>query len=455
MKGRIHSFAEPFISFGRGLERHSIDPKEGLSRNKPLDYNVGRRTFSMVNLGIVALEGDLNNVIEHLANMVNAHQAAARTGGVPYPGFENIYGGLKLNIPSRKTSDSIQIISGMEIENAKKSSLPFDNIVQLYSHKLEGLEQRREAQVAIIEVPEVLQPFFSYGSERRDLRAALKALGVRKRMYTQLLLASKLDHTQPGYDLCDNMWNLSLALYVKAGGVPWRLEQSSEGTCFVGISFGIKFGERQSILIGLAEVFDEFGESVNIKVVEDTYTSDRGLHLSKAKMKDLVELAVSGYVESKNSHPQRLVLHKTTFFDDWEKQGALLAVSDGTACDLIYAQFRTARRLIASGGYPPDRGTFWQTNEDGGLLYTTGYVASRKTYPGMGTPHPLQITKHHGDSPITSIAKEVLGLTKMNWDSAAIMNREPVTIEYSRRVIEVLKEGVQPEQTLKDFRYYV
>jgi len=455
MKGRIHTSGEPFISFSRERGRHSIDPKEGLKSNKPLDYNVGRRTFGEVRLGVVAFEDDLNKVLEHLRNLLKTHEPAARTAGIAYPGFESVYGDLKLRIPSDVSNDPVQAVSNEEIESTKKSKEPFDALVNLYSRKLEALESRKEFGVTVVEIPAILQPFFKYGSDRRDLRAALKALGVRKRMYTQLLLGESLDYSQPGFDLSDNMWNLSLGLYVKAGGIPWRLEEGNEGTCFVGTSFATKHGDRQLILIGLAEVFDEFGESVTIKVVEDAYSSDRGLHLSVTKMRDLIQLAISGYVESKGANPERLVVHKTTFFDDMELRGAQSAIPKGTASDLVHVQFRTARRLIASGGYPPNRGTFWETNDESGLLYTTGYVSSLGTYPGMGTPHPLQITRHSGDTPITSIAKEILGLTKMNWDSAALMNREPVTINYSRRVSDVLKEGVTPEQTLKDFRYYV
>jgi hypothetical protein len=35
------------------------------------------------------------------------------------------------------------------------------------------------------------------------------------------------------------------------------------------------------------------------------------------------------------------------------------------------------------------------------------------------------------------------------------MNKEPVTIEYARKVTDVLKTGLEAERVLKDFRYYI
>jgi len=43
----------------------------------------------------------------------------------------------------------------------------------------------------------------------------------------------------------------------------------------------------------------------------------------------------------------------------------------------------------------------------------------------------------------------------MNWNTTALMNKEPVTIEYARKVIDVLKTGLKAEGFLKDFRYYI
>lgn len=41
---------------------------------------------------------------------------------------------------------------------------------------------------------------------------------------------------------------------------------------------------------------------------------------------------------------------------------------------------------------------------------------------------PLEILEDHGDSPWTSVLKEIVALTKMNWNTADFACGEPITI---------------------------
>lgn len=65
-------------------------------------------------------------------------------------------------------------------------------------------------------------------------------------------------------------------------------------------------------------------------------------------------------------------------------------------------------------------------------------------------PQPLEIVEHHGDSPWDSVLKEVLALTKMNWNTADFACAKPITVAFARRVGQILAEvppgaNVQPE----------
>ena len=202
----------------------------------------------------------------------------------------------------------IVLVSGIEdgdgddslVANFSDVNLPssdedaFGEIVRRYSAKIQTLRDAQpKPDVIVIQIPATFENYFHI--DGRDLRVAIKAIGAEKLVMTQLLTEESFGYNVPGYDLCDNMWQLSLAIYVKAGGVPWKIRQTDEGTCFIGIAFRIKRGPQgQEILIGLAEVFDEFGESVTIRVVEDVFLSDRGYHLSEKKMSNLLALALEG-----------------------------------------------------------------------------------------------------------------------------------------------------------------
>ena len=146
-------------------------------------------------------------------------------------------------------------------------------------------------------------------------------------------------------------------------------------------------------------------------------------------------------------------MHKTTPFNKDEKTGISEALGS-IIYDLVYIKTDTNLRLHPDGIFPPQRGTFWRINKEKGILYTTGYIEEFKTYPGMATASPLEIIREYGNSDITVLAEEVFKLTKMNWNTTALMNKEPVTIDYSRKVVNLLKSGAIPEGILKDFRYY-
>lgn len=48
---------------------------------------------------------------------------------------------------------------------------------------------------------------------------------------------------------------------------------------------------------------------------------------------------------------------------------------------------------------------------------------------GKSIPVTLKITKHYGDGDLSQIATEILGLSKMNWNSFELYSKLPCTIE--------------------------
>jgi hypothetical protein len=60
---------------------------------------------------------------------------------------------------------------------------------------------------------------------------------------------------------------------------------------------------------------------------------------------------------------------------------------------------------------------------------------------------PWAILEHHGDSGARELAAEVPALTKMNVNNAAFADSSPITLAFSRKVSEVLRQ-VGPEMTV-------
>ena len=80
---------------------------------------------------------------------------------------------------------------------------------------------------------------------RQNLRRGLKAEAMQYGFPTQVVWPRTVrfseDRLRPGasraQDPATRAWNLTTALYHKAGGSPWRLAEVESDVCFVGVSF--------------------------------------------------------------------------------------------------------------------------------------------------------------------------------------------------------------------------
>lgn len=72
-------------------------------------------------------------------------------------------------------------------------------------------------------------------------------------------------------------------------------------------------------------------------------------------------------------------------------------------------------------------------NESSAYLWTNGYVPRLDTYIGPETPNPILISilRHTGERPdIRDVLKDVLGLTKINYNACNYNDGLPVTMRF-------------------------
>lgn len=122
--------------------------------------------------------------------------------------------------------------------------------------------------------------------------------------------------------------------------------------------------------------------------------------------------------------------------------------------DFVSVHSTSELRLLRAGKYPVLRGTYF-TLSDIHFLYTTGFIPARNAYPYGHVPSPLQVADHIGDSAIQDILKEILVLTKMNWNSAGFAISQPITLRFSRLVGDILKEIPADREPLPQFKFYI
>jgi len=101
------------------------------------------------------------------------------------------------------------------------------------------------------------------------------------------------------------------------------------------------------------------------------------------------------------------------------------------------------------------RGTLLKLNNETAHLWTHGYKPKLKTYDGAETPKPLRIHIQYGQADIVQVAKDILGLTKLNYNNAKLANTQPVTIEFSEDVGEILVDNPKAANPKTQFRYYI
>ena len=89
--------------------------------------------------------------------------------------------------------------------------------------------------------------------------------------------------------------------------------------------------------------------------------------------------------------------------------------------------------------YPPLRGTLVSLDDKEMVLYTRGSVEFFETYPGKYLPVPLRLRCESTEQTQKFLAREVLALSKMNWNNTQFDGSEPVTLRASRKCSGVLR----------------
>lgn len=88
-------------------------------------------------------------------------------------------------------------------------------------------------------------------------------------------------------------------------------------------------------------------------------------------------------------------------------------------------------------------------------LYTSGYLPAQGRYPHGHVPSPLQVADHVGDTPKRQLLREILVLTKMNWNSANMSGLMPITLRFARLVGDILREVPEGQMPQPKYKFYM
>lgn len=239
--------------------------------------------------------------------------------------------------------------------------------------------------------------------------------------------------------------NLAIALFTKAGGIPWVLESAMPKTDMI---IGIAVSERLSIrkskgggtrFIGYANIFDNNGRWMFFEGLAKSFEKGK----NHEAVKEIVTNAIQKFKHEKNVGPKNISMHSYKRFGKAEKKAATDVIQNVLGdCNISFVSindhhpFRLYDKTTSDGSFR--RGYYVYFGHNQVLLSTTGEtsLAGRR----MGTPRLLHISFSSNVQDffnIDEIAEQVFSLTKLDWATATPLVREPVTLQFSRAIADL------------------
>jgi hypothetical protein len=493
---RLRQIPDPLLEFG-GAGDFS-DPRDGLRQGGPFDLRFGAARSERVNVGLVGPADIVEKTVHWLGRCRGILPSdMGKTKYPTFPGFEAVFRSA-LNLDPRWTVAFEG--SPSELDRAldeKSAAKRFNAVLNLYAagiRRLARMEVARPDVVVCCLSDEVLAKCWSIDNsptkeqkavaralqmrrERRqlefdfqpieeqpedllsrDFRRALKAEAMHERMPVQIATSDLVTDHDKNQGPATRAWNSSVALYYKAGGIPWRLKVGGPETCFVGISFHhLHTTQRHLVQSSIAQAFSSQGDGFALRGgnVEWSEGQGRDVHLTEKQAWALGNDILEEYRDRTGNAPVRVVLHKTSAFSAGETTGFRSALASVPVVELVNLM-PTQFRLVRFGAYPANRGTLCTVNGSVAYLFTTGFMPELGTYPGPHIPRPWRIGSEHPID-VDQAARDILGLARMNWNTASTTGGHPVTLLFARRVGGIMAEygGLVDERPPTSFRYYM
>jgi hypothetical protein len=296
---------------------------------------------------------------------------------------------------------------------------------------------------------EVAAPYQSDPDFHHQLKARLLATNTPTQIIRESTIAPNdfLKTTgKPIRDLSsvasDIAWNISSAAFYKSAGRPWKLANIRPGVCYLGLVY--KKDERSTdprAACCAAQLFLDSGDGLVFKgALGPWHTPHRPghFHLGRHQAADLLRTAVESYTALVGNPPAELFIHGKIAFNDEEWRGFQSVITSATRLTGIRIKDASDIKLYRHGEYVALRGLADVTSGRQAILWTRGYVPRLQTYPGREVPNPLHVDIVRGDADIEVVLKDVLALTKVNYNSCIFADGTPVTLRFANAIGEIL-----------------
>ena len=290
-------------------------PMRGLVENAPVDIPLNLKQIkSGISLGVICPQIHNQSFFDFLLKLNTPCDVTANIDYViPFPGFYKAF----------KTDIEIPLVGGnkwKELDSLQASNAR--QFCELITKKIDQLGAL-SVDVVVIYIPKEYECFTSYTDEAEtfDLHDYIKAYAAQKQIATQFVREKTIESDL----LCQIMWALSLAIYVKSNRIPWLVSNPQHHTAFAGIGYSVQNTSNGSnVVIGCSHVYSADGQGLKYKlskISDVTFDKKRNPYLSENEAYKLGLNIKELFYNSFSEMPKRVVIHKRTPFKPEEIKG--------------------------------------------------------------------------------------------------------------------------------------
>lgn len=435
-----------------GGEVKAPNPLQGLVQNRPWDYSISSAGISTsAEIAAVCPPRYSSNLVRFLTSLNTSSQATQTEKDYlqDFPGFASAFSlPLIISQPGEPTWQELRLsIAGSALEGAKI-------IARGICACLDRIRSLKPSATAAVFVPLDWAPYevVVEGEEHFNLHDFIKAYAARNGQSTQFLREKTVVPTVS----CRVKWWLSLAFYAKSMRTPWRLECLDEDSAFVGIGYSYDplAPKSSQILLGCSHIYSARGEGLQFRLgrIENPIIRGRNPYMSLDDARRTGETIRQLFFDARLRLPRRVVIHKRTHFTGDEQKGLAQGLEGVGNVELIEINDEESIRFLASkvqddklviDTFPMPRGAAIVLADKAALLWVHGHAPSVKNprfkyFQGKRRiPAPLFITRYRGQSDLSQVATEILGLSKMNWNHFDYYSRLPASLDSASAIARV------------------